>query len=1121
MKFQPKLLHAILLRIKLEGSIKRVKKLAMIAKMTAALILIATLHVSASSSAQTISYHKKNVPLENVFSSIKQQTGYVFIYSDKVIAKAKPVTIDVKNVTVEKALQEALKGQPLTFEIQGNTIVISEIREEKKNAAAESLPSFLNTPSSLLPPKVHGRVVDEKGEPVSGVSVSLKGGKTIGVTDNNGEFVLTNIDNNAILVFKAVSIETIEVKLNGRSELSLDAKTKVSLLDDVQMIAYGTTSRRLSTSSVEKIKGSDLLKQPVENPILGLEGRLPGLQITQTDGMAGGPVSVSIRGKSSLGASSEPLYIIDGVPFAHSLTNITLSNGTSAQTLGGITNATAGTSPFVSLNAEDIESIEVLKDADATAIYGSRGANGVILITTKKAKGQKTRIDLSFNYGRGQATRIPDMLNTQQYVAMRKEAFKNDGITPTAGNASDIMTWDTTRYVNWPKLLLGNTATSNDLQFRISGGGQQTQYSISSGYHKETPVVYGDMYDERWNVRANMNNRSADGKFLLALNTSYNVDNNNITTTGMGQFINTIPNTPFPLDSAGNLIWADKGISFANPLSYLKKTFEGITESSISSINASYRFSKKLELKVDGGLNFLRLTQKSGNPASSQGPPTNTGFISSAQFFNQLRRNWIIEPQATYNTNLGKAKLLVLIGGSFQEQYIEGTSTTATGYSNDALLGTPGPASTKTVSSTYTKYRYTAMFGRLTYNLYNKYLINLSWRRDGSSRFGSDKQFGNFGAVGAGWIFTEEKFMKNLSFLDYGKIRASYGITGNDRIGDYQYISTWGATSAALPYQGVSGLYPSSLANPDFAWERNRKSEIGLELGFFNDRLYVSADYYLNRTDNQLIGYSLPSQTGFTSVTANRNAIVQNTGLEFTVNSTNIKSGNFSWKSSFNISIPRNKLVAYPDFETSPYASVLAIGQPTTIRKFLAYQGIDSATGIYKLNGTNITTDRTQIRNLGQNLFGGLLNTLVYKNWSLDIFLQFVKQDGFNSILFQAPGLRVNQPAYVLNRWQNPGDMTDVQKYSTAGAAVTQYSYYANYSDARITDASFLRLKNVSLSYQFNKKQLKKLKMDNLRIFLQGQNLLTFTRYGVADPETRSITTAPLKMVAAGIQVSF
>src|SRR6188768_2369339 len=494
-------------------------------KLTAIIILSACLTASVNGYCQKVTISEKNASLEKVFKEIKKQTGYVFFYDVNIFDGAKPVAIQVKDVAIEQALKEILQDQLLDFSIENKTIAI--VKKE---------PSIINEQTPLPPPPiiVRGHVVNEVGEPVR-ATVTVKGaGKGATSTNDNGEFAMVVKDLQGSLVFSAVGIEILEIKLDGRTELTVNVKTKVSVLDEVHMIAYGTTTRRLSTGSISKIKGEDMRKQPVENPMLALGGRVPGLQITQINGMAGGAVSITVRGRNSLGAGTEPLYIIDGVPFAHTQTSVSFSNGVIAQTLGGLANATNGTSPFVTLNAADIESIEVLKDADATAIYGSRGSNGVVLITTRKVKTNRTSVDASFYTGWGRPTIMPEMLNTQQYVAMRKEAFKNDGIVPTASNATDLMVWDTTRYNDWAKILMGETARSYDAQVHFSGGNEQTRFSLSTGYHRETPVFYGNMFDDRIHVRANVTHHSIDKKFSLTLSTGYNIDNNNINTTDMG-----------------------------------------------------------------------------------------------------------------------------------------------------------------------------------------------------------------------------------------------------------------------------------------------------------------------------------------------------------------------------------------------------------------------------------------------------------------------------------------------------------------------------------------------------------------------------------------------------------
>ena len=1122
------------------------------------------MQVAAKGFTQKVTYAAQNMPLKKVFSAVKKQTGYVFFYNENTLTYTKNVTVNATDMPLQKFLDVIMKDQPLSYTFRNKTIVISK---KELLPAASAVVSDNNNNETIKAPDINvtGKVIDEKGAPLGGVSIKAGNKKGKGtVTDGNGSFNITVTDDESITVssvgylgisvkisrqangaatlqvlsaeeqtrdddmaglesnYKTRSSVIISNQLSSEVNLNFTLVKKQQALEEVVLNAgYYKTTDRLKTGSISKMSGEDIRKQPVDNPFLALGGRLPGLQITQSNGLSGSLVSIVIRGRNSVGAGSEPLYIVDGVPFAHSLGSVTFSTGVSAQGLNGLNSASTRTNPFVVMNPSDIESIEVLKDADATAIYGSRGANGVILITTRKAKAGKTTVDASFYTGWGRPTKMVEMMNTQQYIAMRKEAFANDKIIPTVSNATDLMVWDTTRYINWIDLLTGETARSNDAQLRISGGNAQTQISVAAGYHRETPVYYGNLHDDRVNVHFNAAHKSNDNRFSLSFNTTYGIDVNNLITTDITQLITTVPNAPYPVDAAGNLVWSDKGISFTNPLSYLYKTFLGKTQNLITSLNMQYRILPGLSLKVDGAYNLMLLDQRTTNPIISQNPASTT-LNSTADFFNQSLSNWIVEPQLIYGKTMGRHKLDALAGLSFQEQMDEGTTINASGYSSDELLNTPGSASTKAVSSTYGKYHYAAVFGRLGYNFAGKYLANLSMRRDGSSRFGPGKQFGTFGAIGAAWIFSEEELFKSIPLLSFGKIRTSFGVTGNDRIGNYQYLTTWRTTTTAIAYQNVTGLYPNNLFNPDFAWERNRKWEAALEMSFFKERIFVSADYFLNKTDNQLTGLVLPSQTGFTSISANQNAIIQNNGWELMLNTTNIDGKDFNWKSSFNITIPKNKLVAYPDLANTAYANTWIIGEPISIIKLIPLYGVDSATGVYKLAGTSVPKDQTDVQNSAQRFYGGLQNSISYKGFSLDVFFHFVKQLGRTPLLFNAPGGRVNQPLYVLDRWQKPGDITNYQRFATTGTPVTTYSYYANYSSIKVMDASFIRLRNVALSYQFKPEMTRRLFASSLRIYAQAQNLFTFTKYKHADPETMSFTTMPpLRMITIGAQIIF
>jgi TonB-linked SusC/RagA family outer membrane protein len=491
---------------------------------------------------------------------------------------------------------------------------------------------------------------------------------------------------------------------------------------------------------------------------------------------------------------------------------------------------------------------------------------------------------------------------------------------------------------------------------------------------------------------------------------------------------------------------------------------------------------------------------------------------------------WIIEPQVGYTRRIGNGKLDVLIGTTFQDNTQNSVGQDAYGFSTDAQIPNIAAATNVVIyGSNSSDYRYNAVFGRINYNWQDKYLLNLTARRDGSSRFGPGNQFGNFGAMGIAWIFSKANFIRNkLSFLSFGKLRASYGSTGNDQIPDYQFLSTYSNYSSSNTYQGVNGLYPSRIANPFFGWELVKKLEGGIELGFLKDRIILNANYYRNRTGNQLVGQPLPSMVGFTTIQANLPAVVQNSGVELALNTTNINSKKFSWTSSFNLSIPRNKLISFPNLASSNYSNLFAIGKSLFTQSLYHYIEVDPQTGIYTFQDINKdgvinSKDRQFLKEISQRYFGGLQNSFSYKGWQLDVFFQFVKQTGRSYITsFSIPGFyNTNQPVYVLNRWVNPGNHTDVQRYlQGASTALTAWGN-ATSSDYIIVDASFIRLKNVALSYSLPSSWQKKAYLQNAKIYIQCQNLFTITSYKGLDPESQGLGLPPLRIVITGIQIGF
>jgi len=1083
-------------------------------RITAILLCVGFLQVSAHTRAQsTISLSEKNISLDKLFDRIQQQTDFSIWYDRAVLANTHPVTVDWKEVTIDQALQSCLRGQSLQYEIVGNSIVIKQKVDSNNNS---------NNKSGTI--DVRGRVVDEQGEPVVGASITVKDSRTVALTGADGTFVIHAIDENATIIFSGANVEMHEEKLIRRTECNVTLKKRINKLDEIQIIAYGTTTRRFNTGSVTGIKAEEIEKQPVSNPLAAMEGRMPGVYVQQGTGMPGGAYNIIIRGQNSLRNSALdngnlPFYIIDGVPYtSSSLTSTTISNS----------NLRFG-NPLSNINPADIESIEVLKDADATAIYGSRGANGVVLVTTKKGKAGKTKMDLNVSAGASTVERKLHLLQTSDYLAMRREAFTNDNVQPQPWNYDVNGTWDTTRNTDWQKTLIGGTANIFDVQGTVSGGTARTQFLFGGTYHRETTVFPGNFSYQKGSTHFNINHVSEDQRFRLFFNGSYLLAYNNLfSVDATGSILSLPPDAPKIYDSTGKLNWENS--TWRNPFALFEKKYKNNSDNLLLNSLIAYEVVKGLDAKINLGYTNTNVRETSTNPLSSVNPAYWQFVKASAVFANSYIKSWIVEPQLEYKKDLEHARLNVLAGMTFQQNVQEGQTQNATGYSNDLLLENIQAAQQVSVLAyNYTKYRYNALFARINYQWKEKYIINLTGRRDGSSRFGPGKQFANFGAVGTAWIFSQEKFMQPVSpLISFGKLRASYGVTGNDQIQDYGYLETYSPTQ--YPYNSYPGLIPSRIANPLYSWETTKKMELALELGWLKDRIFFSAAGYHNRSSNQLVGYPLATVTGFSSLQYNLPAELQNDGLEFELNTVNVRNKNFSWTTNINLTIPHNKLIAYPHLESSAYANVYAIGQPLSIQKLYHYLRVDPTSGLYtfqdvdKDGAISYPNDLQFLKRTGQIYFGGFRNTFKYENLQLDIFFQFVKQNA-NSYFYTIglPGSMYNQPVDILRRWQKQGDQSNVQKLTQdySSPAYETFSQMQN-SDYVITDASFIRLKNVSISYWLSNDVLRKAKLQGVRFYVQGQNLWTITHYQGLDPENQGTDyLPPLRTIVGGIQITF
>jgi TonB-linked SusC/RagA family outer membrane protein len=1102
-------------------------------KLIAILLFAACLHASARSWGQSITLSLKNAPLEKVFGEVTRQTGYSFIYTRELLDHTvNIVDLDVKDAPLDQVLQRCFAAQPLTYTIEQRYIIIKP---------RPQTPVLQSVDSSRFPPgEIHGRVTNAQGQPLENANVIIKRSHRGTTTNPNGEFVLRSANANDELIITFTGYKALTVKVNGGKEFPLVMQVSTAELDKVVIQAYGTTSQRLTTSDISTVTSEQIERQPVMNPLAALQGQVPGLIITQDNGYASSPFKVEIRGRSVINASlsSEPLYVIDGVPLtlAPYGSNGNYAVGSPGFTQNGFLGPAGGQSPLFSINPSDIESVSVLKDADATAIYGSRGANGVILITTKSGKPGKAKFEANVYQGESVVTNHYKLMNTPQYLSMRREAFRNDNISMNTGNAYDLLQWDTTRYTDWQKLLWGSTGKVTDVQMAVSGGDKQTTFRLSGDYHRQTSILTRNGADQRSDVQININHKSLDQKIRISFTSAYSYTTSNLVTNPSTVLIE--PDAPAVFNSHGQLNYAGWGTPYSSPwndfsaFAGLLQPYTASTGFLNSKVSLQYEVIKGLILAASVGYSTYNNQQKQLTPIASQDLLLNPTGMS--QFGNNYGNNTIAEPTIEYKTVVSKGKLDVLAGATDQTASNSGDNIIAQGFTNDALLGSVGNATSKIVTNGSGQYKYAAIYARLNFNWSDEYVVNLSARRDGSSLFGPGHQFGNFGSVGVAWIFTEEAWIKRtLPFLSFGKLRGSYGTTGSDQIPAYQYLSQWTANGIAPYQQGGSPAYNSILlANPNLVWQSNHKLEGAVDLGFLKDRLLIEVARYQDRCGNQLVPYILPLITGFSSVTANLDAVVQNTGWESTIKYKVVDTKSFSAAINFNIGINRNKLISFPGLAQSSYAAGLTVGKSLNIHRLLHLTGIDPQTGQYSFEDQNHDGMLTNYYNNGINdLFdkdlsvkfdGGAGLDLGYKNFQLNLFFQFRNQELPSAIYSGTiPGTvsqSSNQSVKMLNHWQRPGDNAQYARYSTTGT-INDFIYST--SDGDYSNGAYVRLKNLSLSYNIPESARRKWGIQACKVYVRGENLWLISKYDGIDPDTPGLgLLPPSKTFTAGLQLT-
>ncbi|MEL6560656.1 MAG: TonB-dependent receptor [Bacteroidota bacterium] len=955
---------------------------------------------------------------------------------------------------------------------------------------------------------VSGTVTDENGESLPGVSIIIKGTSIGTVTDFEGKYKLEVSDDSAILIYSFVGYSSSEFVVTG-GVMDITLYEDVTELEELVVVGYGTQKRRDITSSIGSVDSDDVANVAATYSFDGaIQGKLSGVFIGSSSATPGSAFNLNVRGVTSIGASSQPLIVVDGIPI--------LTGNQSA-----LNNNIQPINPLANINPNDIESISVLKDASAAAIYGTRGANGVILITTKTGSIGKTKVNVGYSIGISEIANTPEMMTSKEWIEFMNAAAEFDGLGENYWN--DIL-----GDPNDPNLPNHNvydeifrTGITHNMDVGLSGGNEDTKYVISANYFDQTGIQLGQGF-ERFNTRLRMDHSLNDkvgvgANILISRGAHQRTVNEN---DEYGVVVNAQawdPTAPLtnqdgsytnPFDFNG--WWA-----LDNPLFIAEQYVNNSTSNRIlASTYAEWEVAKNLNFKSTWSADYNSLIEESFTPVGSNEAPTGAGIYATLE-----ELVWINENTLTYSTTIGQSHNLNILGGfSIQESNVDFSEINGNGFPNNQIIKI-GAAANTTGSSSATSYGFLSYLGRVTYDFQNKYLIQGSFRIDGSSRFGPDNRYALLPSGSVGWRFSNESFFQGISnVVSEGKLRASYGVVGNAEIGNFTWQGLWGASS----YNGVGGSNPSVLGNPQLGWEQTTQLDIGLDLTLFG-RIGIVADYFQKSTTDLLLDVDVPGTLGFANTTSNIGEI-ENKGFEFAINSQNISGKDFQWTTNINFTTLRNKVVdVLNNGQILSRNFVLLENESLSQLYLIKFLGVDPTTGdaIFEdLNSDGLINldDRQAVGSGLPDYFGGINNSFRYKDFSLSVFFQFV---GGNKIFNQSRhayenygttrgGIPYgNQTKRSLDYWREPGDITAIPRPTLIGPedAGNPELQWQRFSTQYLEDGDFVRLKNVKFSYNVPAKILSRFKLNSAIIYVQGQNLFTWTDYLGFDPEVNTNTS--------------
>ena len=1037
--------------------------------------ILLTVCLVTSVSAQTgeVRFSESPVEMRQAFKEIESQTAYTIAYNEGVVNVRRKIDVPLTALTLEEALNVILAdGKIASYSVVDNQIVLSAADRSK------------------IQEKYTGVVTDNNGSPVPGCTVYVTGTQSGVTTDIDGKFTIDACEGDE-LEFACLGYRTKSVYVSNDLTLDVQLAADARLLEESIVIGYGSVQRKDLTTAVSVVSTEDIEQRPIISAVQALQGRAAGVTVIQPSGMPGSSLSVRVRGTTSVQASNEPLYVVDGVP----------------------------SDDISHISADDIESMQVLKDASSSAIYGARAANGVVIITTKRGHSGQTSVRFNAYAGVSRLSNGIEALNTEQYKELMTELGKTTAVVP-------VIPEDENRYTDWEDVLFG-TGINQNYQLSMTNGTDRLRYYVSVGHTREKGIV-SKAHFNRTNFRANID--SDIYKWLeMSLNVSYSNNQGRTVRESRsamraGSILAAVNTPPFMQvwdeNNPGQYNEEAYGSRILNPMAANAADMTNRTDRTAGSVALNFKpfdgFSYKVTYSMD--LNSSRSDYYLDPISTSDGRAVN-GEVNESKSRNF---EWLLENIVSYDRTFNeKHKLSLLAGATQQRASWDGSALAgydmSSSYPHIHSIAAANQLNEDGIWASASAWTLASFLGRIAYNYDYRYLFTANFRADGSSKFAPGHRWGTFPSVSVGWRLSEEAFMANAKhILDDLKIRAGWGVNGNQGgIGNYSYLASMSASkvlpSEENPYPGLA-ITPSSAANPDLTWEKTTQYNVGVDLAMFNSRLMVNVDAYYKHTKDLLLTVSLPSNVNLPGGVTRNDGEMVNKGVELAVSSKNFV-GEFKWNTDFNISFNKNELTKLGLSKVYYFAETYTTGQSAVILKeglpvgtFFGYKslGVDPETGdmIYEDvsgNGTVGLEDRTTIGCAQPKFTYGLTNDFSWKGLTLSIFLQgSYGNQIFNASRIDTEGMFDfrNQSTAVLRRWKRPGMKTDIPR---SGNIENIHN-----SSRFVEDGSYLRLKNLTLAYDLPQKWFRKTPNVSLQVYATAQNLLTFTKYSGYDPEVNA-----------------